>query len=930
MRKLLVILTAVVLVCFAGQQASADLEWVPIESAEPAGIDVQLVESTPARSVISFELTGYYLERINIEGREHSIIHLPGAFPLLETGMPALPKVNRRIAIPDNAHMSLRILESEFIEVATPPVAPSKGNLTRDIDPASVPYRFGSFYSKDTWYPSAFAEIGEPFIVRDLRGLSVQLVPFQYNHARETLRVLKRIVVEVEADGPGRVNVKHGAPGEAGMNHEFIQVYRNIFLNFSAALARYTPVDEPGRMVIITDDGFRAAVEPLFDWKVQRGLPVSLVNLSDVGSSTTAIRNYIQSLYDSPEGITYIVLVGDADQIPTLSGTAEGAASDPCYVKLEGSDHYPDAFISRISAGSTADVSTQVSKFVNYEKYPDTGAAADWYHKGVGIASSESGGGYTDRERADFLRNDLLGYTYTEVDQIYDPGARASDVTAALNDGRSILNYIGHGSGTSWGTTGFSNSNIPGLGNGNRLPFIVDVACQNGSFVWHNACFAETWLRAGTAEAPKGAVGMYAASTNAAWVPPCVMQAEITGLLVQDERNTLGGLSFNGVMAGLDAYPGYDGTQLMEQYNLFGDCSMMIRTDTPTVMNLDYSPVIILGVSTYEAVVDGVEGALVSISGGGVCYGSAYTNASGEAVITFEEPFLAPMEATLTVTAYNKVPAIETVNIIAPEGPYLLHEATVIDDTAGNADGAPNPGETVVMELELLNVGTETGTGITATLSTESPYATVLGAAADVEDIVSWGTGFSLAPHFSWTAAAGAADGTEVTFTLTWACDGAYAGEADFDVEICTEDDGDGYASCLGDCDDGNPDINPDATEICDGADNNCDGAIDEGFSDADGDGWAYCADCDESDPLTYPGAEELCDTLDNDCNGVPGPQEVDADGDDFMICENDCDDTNPDVNPDADEDRRNGIDDDCDGEIDEGGVCFIRVSTAD
>ena len=378
---------------------------------------------------------------------------------------------------------------------------------------------------------------------------------------------------------------------------------------------------------------------------------------------------------------------------------------------------------------------------------------------------------------------------------------------------------------------------------------------------------------------------MYASSTNAAWVPPCVMQAEITNLLVQDERNTLGGLCFNGVMAGLDAYPGWDGTQLMEQYNLFGDCSLVLRTDSPAMMDVDHSPVIILGVSTYEVAVDGVEGALVSITGDGVSYGAAYTDVAGEAVITFEEPFLAPMETTLTVTAYNKVPTMETVNVIAPEGPYLIHEATGIDDTTGNADGAPNPGETVVMEVELLNVGTETGTGVTATLSTESPYATVVSAAADVGDIVSWGTGSTLAPHFSWTAAPDAPDGTEVTFTLAWSCDGDYTGETDFDVEICTEDDGDGYASCLGDCDDSDPDISPDAAEICDGLDNNCDGTIDEGFTDADGDGWAYCADCDESDPLTYPGAEEQCDSLDNDCNGVPGPAEVDADGDDFMMC---------------------------------------------
>ena len=64
---------------------------------------------------------------------------------------------------------------------------------------------------------------------------------------------------------------------------------------------------------------------------------------------------------------------------------------------------------------------------------------------------------------------------------------------------------------------------------------------------------------------------------------------------------------------------------------------------------------------------------------------------------------------------------------------------------------------------------------------------------------------------------------------------------------VCTDNDGDGYgdgADCLGpDCDDGDPAINPGATEVCDGVDNDCDTQTDEGvkttyYEDADGDGY--------------------------------------------------------------------------------------------
>jgi len=70
-----------------------------------------------------------------------------------------------------------------------------------------------------------------------------------------------------------------------------------------------------------------------------------------------------------------------------------------------------------------------------------------------------------------------------------------------------------------------------------------------------------------------------------------------------------------------------------------------------------------------------------------------------------------------------------------------------------------------------------------------------------------------------------------------------------------------GYVTNNTDCDDNNQAINPDAIEICDGLDNNCDGLTDEGF-DNDGDGYTSCGgDCDDTNPGVNPGEAEVCDT---------------------------------------------------------------------
>jgi hypothetical protein len=144
------------------------------------------------------------------------------------------------------------------------------------------------------------------------------------------------------------------------------------------------------------------------------------------------------------------------------------------------------------------------------------------------------------------------------------------------------------------------------------------------------------------------------------------------------------------------------------------------------------------------------------------------------------------------------------------------------------------------------------------------------------------------------------------------------------------------------DCDDLSASIHPDAEEVCDGADNDCDGSTDEAdatdvytwYYDGDGDGFgldsdtvtacdpprdhvAHGGDCDDTDPSYNPGALEAdcADPADYNCDGSVGY--ADADGDGFAACA-DCDDADANTNEDAAE-ICDGIDNDCDGDIDSG-----------
>ena len=138
-------------------------------------------------------------------------------------------------------------------------------------------------------------------------------------------------------------------------------------------------------------------------------------------------------------------------------------------------------------------------------------------------------------------------------------------------------------------------------------------------------------------------------------------------------------------------------------------------------------------------------------------------------------------------------------------------------------------------------------------------------------------------------------------FSMLFACSDKDTDATPTIPDTPVDADGDGFVEA-DDCDDSNGDINPDAEEVCDGVDNNCDDEVDNDATDAltfyqdtDGDGFgnadvmeAACEaaegyvdnmdDCDDSSGDINPDSTEVCDELDNDCDGDIDDADEDVD----------------------------------------------------
>ena len=296
MKKILVILVLNLLALSLFAQ-----EWIGIGSPKPTSPKVALLSETSDEITVHFQLGGYYINKVETPRGEAAFITVPKMASLLEEGAPDLPLFAIPVAIGNTAEMSVEVASAQYKEVQGVEIAPSKGNFSREIDPETVPYRYGEAYTKNAFYPSMQASLDYPYILRDVRGQNILVYPFAYNPVTKVLRVYTEMTLIMHKISDNGENLKVARRGAVKLAPETEAMYANRFVNYREKASKYNFFPDEGETMVICSEQYMAAMQPYVDWKNQSGRPTTMYSLAEAGGNNyESIKSFILGHYDNP------------------------------------------------------------------------------------------------------------------------------------------------------------------------------------------------------------------------------------------------------------------------------------------------------------------------------------------------------------------------------------------------------------------------------------------------------------------------------------------------------------------------------------------------------------------------------------------------------------------------------------------------------
>jgi len=352
-------------------------------------------------------------------------------------------------------------------------------------------------------------------------------------------------------------------------------------------------------------------------------------------------------------------LVGDYNLLPPYYGI-NNTLTDHYYTTLDTGNYFSDISIGRFSVNTEQECGLYVRKLINYEKMPVL-YTNNWYDKAMVISSNDG----LDNQHGIQMRQYFLNHGMQYVDDYRDITNQNTleNVKSSLEEGRSWVFYIGHGSSSAWATVHpyFSTSTIDQTNNKAFIPAIISIACSNADIDYPGGdCFAERWLKTGP---KRGAISIMAATENSAFYWTDTLGKNMVFGYFDHQVNTFGQAMDYGKWAMYNAFPQGAGgltEETMQQHMILGDPSLQAFTKTPSIISMEYKGTESPGLRNIPIHISSdkqaVAGALVCLYNAAYSvYQSRYTNSLGN--VTFQIDLPSSGTLSLQVTGRNLIPA---------------------------------------------------------------------------------------------------------------------------------------------------------------------------------------------------------------------------------------------------------------------------------
>jgi len=230
-------------------------------------------------------------------------------------------------------------------------------------------------YSRDEFNSRDWVQVTELGMMRGVRVFALDFYPVRYNPVTNSIRVMENVDVRVDFVNPDLAATADMLARTASW--EFEQLYSKTFFNWNAD-NRTALVRHPTKMVILCPVGYTSNIQSYVDWKTQQGFVVNVATVGSggtVANTTTAIKNYMQSLWDNATANdpapTYLLIIGDESgtiTVATNTGATDSHVTDLTYVRLNGSDYMPEMYHGRFSVSSTTELANVINKTITFEK----------------------------------------------------------------------------------------------------------------------------------------------------------------------------------------------------------------------------------------------------------------------------------------------------------------------------------------------------------------------------------------------------------------------------------------------------------------------------------------------------------------------------------------------------------------------------------